>query len=245
MSKKSGIGLMTLGAAAAGGYLLYLRPRFLRWGATAEEVQQALPGDEFVAHPRYVSTRAVTIKAPADDVWPWLVQMGQGRGGLYSYAWLETIAGCDVRNAERILLEFQRLKVGDTVRLTPEGRYNLALTVALLEPARALVLRTPAPAAGDRSKSMEAGYPDATWAFILEPLDERTTRLIVRWRSDYKPAPMGSFFNQYGLEPVHFLMERKMLLGIKGRAEWTSRHELAPGEGMPHRHPREPVHSLT
>jgi hypothetical protein len=141
-----------------------------------------------VQHPRYISTRAVTINARPKDVWPWLVQMGQGRGGLYSYTWLENILKTNLRNAERILPEYQDLKVGDTVRLTPKERYNLALEVAVIEPARALVLRTPAQENGDRLKRVEAGYPDGTWAFVLEPLDEQATRLIVRWRSYYRPS---------------------------------------------------------
>ena len=156
--------------------------------------------------------------------------MGQGRGGLYSYTWLENILKTNLRNAERILPEYQDLKVGDTVRLTPKERYNLALEVAVIEPARALVLRTPAQENGDRLKRVEAGYPDGTWAFILEPLDEQTTRLIVRWRSYYRPSLPGLLFNQYGLEPVHFMMERKMLLGIKKRAEWASHRKPDPAE---------------
>jgi hypothetical protein len=231
MFKSRGIGLLTLGAAA--GYAFYLRPRFLSWGTTPEELQKALPGDEFVPHPRYISTRAVTINARPEDVWPWLVQMGQGRGGLYSYSWLENVVGSDLHNAERILPEYQRLKVGDVVRLTPPERYNLSLVVAVIEPARALVLRTPAPPDGDRSKALEAGYPDGTWAFILEPVGERATRLIVRWRSDYKPTLLGLLVNQFGLEPVHFAMERKMLLGIKERAERAIQPALEPPGKLP------------
>ena len=141
---------------------------------------------------------------------------------LYSYTWLENRLGTQLRNTERVLPEYQHLEVGDTVRLTPKERYNLALEVALIEPARALVLRTPAQE-GDRLKTVQEGYPDGTWAFVLEPLDEQTTRLIVRWRSYYRPTLPGLLFNQYGLEPVLFIIERKMLLGIQKRAEWASR----------------------
>jgi len=102
------------------GYAFALRPWMLRWGTTREEAGRALPGDELVARPRYQQTHAVTIQAPPARVWPWLAQLGQGRGGLYSYDWLENRFGCDLRSADRIRPEWQRLEAGDTVRLVPE-----------------------------------------------------------------------------------------------------------------------------
>lgn len=162
-------GMAAAGAAALSAYILVIRPWHLRWGATDAEVHQTLPGDDFVKQPRYVSTHAVTIRAPAAAVWPWLVQMGQGRGGLYSYDWLENLVGCDIHSADRIIPELQNAEVGDTVRLVPEdSSFPLAFDVAVIEPERALVLRTP----GDPDASMAAGYPDATWAFVLSKLDE-------------------------------------------------------------------------
>lgn len=217
MFKTVRIGLATV--AVVGSYVYFLRPRMLRAGATEEEIHRTLPGDELVPTPRYVSTRAITIQAPVAAIWPWLVQMGQDRGGLYSYAWLEHLVGSDIKNVDRILPEYQHLQVGESVRLTPPERYNLFFTVAVADPGRALVLRTPQPPGGDRRESFEAGYPDGSWAFVLEPINDQTTRLIVRWRSDYKPTVPGLLFNQFGLEPIHFLMERKMLLGIKERVE--------------------------
>jgi hypothetical protein len=102
------------------------------------------------------------------------------------------------------------------VRFAPEGRFDLPpLRVAAIEPERALVLRTP----GSREVSFARGAPVATWAFILEPVDARTTRLIARWRADYAPTLIGRLANHYLLEPIHFAMERRMLLGIKERAE--------------------------
>jgi hypothetical protein len=151
-----------------------------------------------------VSTRAITIQAPVSAVWPWLVQMGQGRGGLYTYERLENLAGCDMHNASRIIPEYQLLEVGDKVRLVPEGREPY-FVVSAIEPGRAIVL------SGDD--------PPTTWGFILEPVDENTTRLIVRWRQDYEPT----FGNVLGwrvfTDPITFVMERKMLQGIKVRAE--------------------------
>ncbi|MCI0398907.1 MAG: hypothetical protein L0332_29510 [Chloroflexi bacterium] len=203
------------GAAASATYLFTLRPWLLHWGATEEEGQMPLPGDHLVPQPRYISTRAITIQTPPVVVWPWLVQMGQGRAGLYSYDWLENLAGCDIHSADRIIPELQTLQVGDVVRLIPEGRGPLYFEVAILQPYRALVLRSP----GDPAANLAAGFPSVAWAFVLEKRDEHTTRLLVRFRSDYRPGLLSTLGNQVLLEPIQFIMERKMLLGIKERAE--------------------------
>jgi hypothetical protein len=209
--------------AAIATYLLAIRPWHLKWGATQAEIQGPQPGDELIKRPRYETTRSVTIRAPAADVWPWLVQIGQSRGGFYSYDWLENLIGLDIHSADRVLPEFQDLQVGDILPNEPKTP-DEGVTVAAVQPERALILRgTIVP-----SQPMK-GYPihyddtmpwwmDWTWAFILDRLDERTTRLIARLRSDYKgltPA-MARFML---VEPSHFIMERKMLLGIKQRAE--------------------------
>jgi len=221
-------GIVVAGAILAGAYARWLRPRILRWGATDEEVATALPGDEIVPHPRSLLTHAVTIAAPPGAVWPWLVQMGQGRGGLYSYAWLENLAGCDLHNARRVIPEFQHLEVGDRVRLVPEGyRVPLHFVVAALQPERVLVLRTPGPP----GESFQAGLPFATWTFVLEAVSGGT-RLITRWRSDFRPTAAGWLRNKHALEPVHFLMERKMLLTIRALAE---RLAAEPAEAAPPR----------
>ena len=102
-----------------GGYATLIRPRILRWGATDEEAAERLPGDEVVAQPRYQTTHAVTIHARRSEVWPWLVQLGQGRGGLYSYDWLENLFGLGFRSADRIIPDLQRLAVGDQVWQAP------------------------------------------------------------------------------------------------------------------------------
>jgi len=185
--------LIALGAAAPALYLLAVRPWFLRWGATPEEARAALPGDELVPDPAIEATRAITVDAPAEDVWPWLAQIGQDRGGFYSYAWLENLAGCRLRNADRIHPEWQRRDVGETLPLHPAA----GLKVLRFEPGRALAL--------------EGG-----WAFALAPLDARTTRLYARSR-----VPRGPGALAYGLfvELPHFVMERAMLRGIKARAE--------------------------
>ena len=115
------------------------RPWYSHWGATEDEVKATLPGDDLVPDPILVSNRAITIQAPNDTIWPWLVQLGQGRGGFYSYQRLENMVGCDVHNAVRVVPELQDLKTGDLVRLGPEGMP--AFDVAAIEPISALILR--------------------------------------------------------------------------------------------------------
>ena len=144
---KSGlrIGLIGAATAAAGiGVWAGLRPRLLAWGATCDEVVRPLPGDDLVANPLYVTTRALTLKAPAADVWPWLVQLGQNRGGFYTYDALENLMGLDIHSAEAIHPEWQDLAVGeDYIALDPQG--TMKMTIALLEPERAFVVLSGAP----------------------------------------------------------------------------------------------------
>lgn len=198
------------------GYALLVRPWMLHWGATWEERRSTLPGDDIVEHPRAGQTRAITIRRPPADVWPWLVQLGQGRGGLYSYDWLENLFGCDIHSVDKIVPELQHLDVGDEVRLVPQDYpVPLHFAVAEVQPERVLVLRGP----GDRDQAFRAGLPYPTWALVLADGGDGTTRLVSRWRTDFKPTPTGLLMNKYALEPVSFLMERKMLLGVKSRAE--------------------------
>jgi hypothetical protein len=206
----------SVGVSLGVAYAIAVRPRIVRWGATDDEVCRTLPGDDLVPQPRYRQTHAITVGVPPEDVWPWLVQMGQGRGGLYSYDRLQQAFGFELENVDSIVPELQRLAVGDEIRLVPaDFRVPLRFIVATIEPERALVLRSP----GTREGSFRSGLPVVSWAFVLDPIDALATRLIVRFRSDYDPTPAGLLFNGYGLEPVHFLMERKMLMGIRERAE--------------------------
>jgi hypothetical protein len=190
-------------AAAGAAYALWFRPWHLRWGATEEEIQETLPGDEIVPDPAGTVTHAITIHAPVDAVWPWLAQIGQDKGGFYSYTALENLVGCHMRNAGEIVPEWQDIKVGDSVWLHPKVP---PLPVMQVEPGRALVLG---------SNTNEPG----TWGLYLKPIDADTTRLIVRGRWDWKPNVPGWIGHYLLLEPAHFVMERKMMLGIKERAE--------------------------
>jgi hypothetical protein len=138
------LGLVTLAAVAALTYTL-ARPWVSTWGATEEEAQGMLPGDEVGPPAQIQSTRPITIDAPAEEVWPWLVQIGWGRAGFYSYNWIENLMGADLHNADRIHPEWQNLKVGDEVWMAPPARYEdiSKLVVAEIQPNRALVFVRP------------------------------------------------------------------------------------------------------
>ena len=201
----------------------------MRWGATDAEVAASLPGDPLVSQPKISATHAITVQGSAADVWPWLVQIGQGRAGFYSYEGIENLLGLNIHNPNRILPEFQDLKVGDVVPLAPDGA---GVPVAFLEPNRWLVLggrfdaQTKGPLALD-DKSPGAYY-EASWGFFLQPIDGRSTRLIERLRMDWGPETFSNgLFYRGILEPGSFIMERRMLLGIKERVETTSESRSA------------------
>jgi hypothetical protein len=198
-------------------YFAAIRPRLLGWGASRQERHQPLPGDDLIPA-RWQTTRGITISASAEEIWPWLVQIGYGRGGWYSSDRLERRVGAgdfvEGGSAKRIIPELQRLAVGDTVALSPAG----GLTVEVLEPARALVLHyrmnllTAA-----QAHDGDPAILDWTWAFVLTPVDETSCRLLVRVRAHYRPSWLRPLMPLL-LEPIHFLMERKMLHTIEQRA---------------------------
>ena len=193
------------------------RKRYNRWGATAAEVAQAMPGDELVSHPVLGYTRAITIDAPTDRVWPWLAQMGQGRGGLYSFDGLENLVGCDIHSADRILPAAQELAVGDLIRLGPSG--YPCFRVDRVEPGAALVLVGADPRPPHAPADPDSPTGIATWQWQLRPTpDGRGTRLATRQRLAYPPST-GTSVMWHLVEPVGFVMERQMLRGIKRRAE--------------------------
>jgi hypothetical protein len=185
--------------------------RFRNWGATKGECASVLPGDEFVPDPADVTTRAVTIKAPGREVWRWLVQIGQDRGGPYCYDWIENLLGLRVHSTDEIRPEWQRLRVGDEVRLVPRGWLGLpdgvALPVARVVAGRALVLRE------DPSRTPW----DAIWSFHVVSHTPARCRLISRSRT----ARRGriAWLGGQVMDPVTLVMTRRMLLGIKRRAE--------------------------
>jgi hypothetical protein len=201
--------LMVLVLTPPAGLVVWLLMRdwLLEWGSSDREVLAAMAGDELVTAPTHQSTFAVTVNAEPADVWPWLVQMGFHRGGLYSYDWLDRLFGyLDAPSADRILPEFQHVKPGDRI---PLGR-GPAFPVAQVDPFRLLVL-------GDAS-----GELAWTWQFEVHQYGRHRTRLISRSRV-HMPRTVGSGLFMALLEPAAFIMTRKMLLGIKRRAESLAR----------------------
>jgi len=213
------VGQSALGAVAPWVYLFAIRPRVLHWGAHPDEVTRVLPGDELVPQPVWASTRALTIAAPREAVWPWLAQMGQDRAGLYSYERLENLAGLDFHNADRIHPEWQDIAPGDLVRFAPRQD---TLMVVLVEPNHALVWRMLDPGTHQTlspDRAQDGSFVDATWAFVLEPHGLGRTRLIQRFRFDGRPRSLLGLGYTLLIELPHFIMERRMMLGIRSRAE--------------------------
>jgi hypothetical protein len=199
--------ILAVSSAAIGAGVL-LGHRYRQWGASQDEQHCALPGDELLPAVDVSATRAITIAADADAVWPWIAQLGQGRGGFYSYDWLENlIPQVDIHNADHIVPEWQHIAVGSAVRLAPE----LPLDVVALEPGRALVLR------GGVPMGKVAPPYDFTWAFVLIPQPNGSTRLVVRERYFYTRRWAALIVRPAAV--VSSVMSQKMLRGIKSRAQ--------------------------
>jgi hypothetical protein len=200
---------LLVGAVLAGGVLLVYRWRVQpwqhRWGATDAEVERAMPGDDVIPGAA-TTTRAITVETGPAEVWPWLVQIGYGRAGWYSYDWIDN----DGRpSADRILPELQDLDVGDQILMVPD----MGPRVRDLEPERWLL-------SGDE----EGG----TWCLGLFPVGPGRTRLVSRWRVDWPLTPATIFWVLIS-DPGAFIMERRMLKGIKSRAERSTDVTSATG----------------
>ena len=207
------------GALEVGATLVsapFSRAWYNRWGATAEECHKPLPGDELVPKPNIAYTHAISINAPREAIWPWLAQMGQGRGGLYSYDGLENMVGCEMHSAGRVLPEHQDLKVGDQVLFGPAEKKFPGQVVVEIEPGRTLLMVALDPVTRQPVQS-------ATWVFHLEEEAEGGTRLLVRGRNGYEPSTANHIM-WHIVEPIAFVMERRMLLGLKARAERDGRN---------------------
>jgi hypothetical protein len=179
-------------------YLAVLRRPVLTWGATDEEAASRLPGDELLEDADGVSTRAIDVDAPASAVWPWLVQMGPSpSAGAYTYDWIENLLGLEMHSADRVLPEFQHPEVGETISLGPNR-----MRLERVEAERVLAWRS--------------GDGNWVWTFVLSERGGRT-RLISRNR--FRLATLGARIGMAPMEPASLVMERRMLLGIKDRAE--------------------------
>jgi hypothetical protein len=215
--------LADIGQGLGGAFLIaiaimtpFLRSWRTRWGATEKEIDGSLPGDDIITEPKWQYTQAITIRIPIERVWPWLVQIGQGRAGFYSYQTLENLVGCNIHNADRIIPEFQHLEAGDNILLHPK----VPFPVVLVELGRAIVLHydtrtglTPIP------DTKPVDYFESTWLFFLDAKDENTTRMISRFRIDYSPSIRNKISYGYFVEPVSSTMQQQMMRGIKKRAE--------------------------
>ncbi|MCC6495578.1 MAG: SRPBCC family protein [Propionibacteriaceae bacterium] len=203
-------------AAAAVGVAGYQLNRWMSgWGASEDEIDAGYPGDELIDGPAGQTTMAVTIAAPAERIWAWLVQIGQDRGGMYSYDRLEQAIGLDIRSAERINPDWQHLEPGDRVRLVPPGWGPLpdgyAFKVSMVDPPNTLVLRQGPP---------EDPW-DGVWTFAIRPIGPGLCRLISRTRTHRDPGPAAAVLRAVTTlgAPITWLMTRKMLLTLKERAE--------------------------
>jgi hypothetical protein len=199
-------------------FFTFVRPWYRSWGADEALRQARLPGDHLLWQGAPRETRAITIAAPAARVWPWVAQLGQDRGGFYSYELLEDLVGCEMPNLGYLVPALQHWGPGDRLWMYPPrkaGGMGQA-PLALHDPGRALVFYTRRPG------TPLADPPDGTWAFVVEPSDAASSRLIVRGRARGQIGLLGTAFESSVFEPIHFAMERKMMEGIKARAEGRS-----------------------
>jgi hypothetical protein len=220
------ISKMLVGGAAVtavlSAYEFIFKPQMFSWGATAEECSRSWPGDEFTPRTSGVCTRAITINATPEDIWPWIMQIGQDRAGFYSYTWLENLFRAEMNNTFKLVPEWQHRQVGDDLWMAAQHHYRgmARMTIARIEPYRALV-NVPYP---DRDSALNVQWaPHGSWNFILQPVpgDEQlkpSTRLIMR---SVRPESMSLSACAASLfwDPAHFIMERKMMYTIKRLAE--------------------------
>lgn len=183
------------------------RPWLTRWGATDDEIARDLPGDELVDARGPRTTRAITIDAPPETVWAWLAQIGEDRAGFYSYSWLERLAGCRMHNAWSVHEEWQHREAGETVWLAQRYGELGRQVVARLDPERVLAMTSPA----DYDAIVAGRRAAGAWTFVVEPSSGGRTRLLARGSGGAVGTPL--------FDIAHFVMEQKMMRGIKDRAE--------------------------
>ncbi len=182
--------------------VILLTPWMDRWGAVDDEITATLSGDELLTEPAQVVNRAITIRATPEQIYPWILQLGADKGGMYSYSWFEGLLNCPQVNADRIHPDWQGLKVGDLVKMCPGKFGPVPYTVALLEPSSAVVMG-----------HQENGAWVDLWQFVIQRLPDGTSRLLLRTRTNMT----GGFWSI--IHPGVFIMERGMLRGIRDRAE--------------------------
>ncbi len=203
--QRFGVAVAVAAVWLAAVYRGWVQPWIYTWGARPEEIVGALPGDELIASAIPRTTRAIWIPASARAVWVWLAQIGEDRGGFYSYSWLERAAGADIHNADHIHLEWQRLHVGDTIWLARRYGDSACQMVADVQPGSHLVMVS----RPDFARLQEGRKARGTWSFALLPGDGGV-RLVARG--------CGGFVGHFWFDIPHFVMERRMMQGIRDRA---------------------------
>ncbi|MCP4975080.1 MAG: SRPBCC family protein [Maribacter sp.] len=197
----------------------FLKPLRNHWGLRKEEANRKLPGDGLVDLPKTKFTHAVNINAPAEFVWPWIAQIGQGRGGFYTYEALENLIGLNIYNSDVVLPEFQNPNIGDIIPFGPDGGYPLVIC----EEGSAMAIETSLNLEINRDYDPYVSTPEKylhlSWLWYVEALDGNHSRFISRNRVDFDPSFKAKLIFRFLSEPIIFAMDRKMCLGIKKRAE--------------------------
>ena len=215
------IGVRKLAAVIAAAFAVFalffsvVRPLYLRWGATDAELATVYPGEEIFPLAGSRSVRAVTVGAPADEVWPWLAQIGQDRGGFYSYEVLEDIVGCKMPRATRVMQDHQAWREGDQLWMYPKEKLDGAGGARLVahEPGRFLMFAS-------RALGAAVDQPEAgVWGFVVRPLEEGRARVLAVSRSAPDASPVAVGFARAVFEPAHYVMERRMLVNLRTLAE--------------------------
>jgi len=199
--------------------LPFLRSKLRRWGSADEELIRELPGDDLITDINGYYNHAITIKTAPADVWPWIVQLGQNKGGFYSYELLENVVGSKIHNADSIVPEFQDTAVGDVVMMTPTAAPYIVVDI---DPGKAFILRLRVNLETQQTvevtEPLPPKYQDGSWLFYLEETSEGNTRMITRSRNKWNQSKMNTFV--YGLIGIiSIVMDRKMLKGTRKRAE--------------------------
>jgi hypothetical protein len=211
----------SVAALAAVAYAVLIRPRLLSWGSTDEERTRPMPGDDIEPDAEYVTTRASTIQAPTEAVWPWLIQMGQDRAGFYTHNWVERLLLSGIPDTAEVRPEWQHLEVGDLMRTNRDiGGKPMGWPVVAVDPGRSLVVR---------SENM----PSGTYSFVIEQLDDDASRLIVRDRAHWKRWEWPFVTLVY--EPLHAYMESGLISGVRRRAEASENAGVATSAGSSRR----------
>jgi len=212
------------GAALMGVHILlpFLHAWRVRWGATDEELGREWLGDELVSKPRGGFTHAITIHAPASQVYPWIAQIGQNKGGFYSYEFLENLVGCDIHNADCLVAEWQEVKPGDLLWMHPKA----SVPIDLVEAGRGYVmhglLNTSTGEGVPPGAPIPASFVNVSWLFYVYDAGGGSSRFVSRWRVDYPPGFKNDLINgRWLLEPVACVMDFKLLKGVRQRAETT------------------------